>query len=306
MELAGYLPARQILLNLSVSNKWELIDAMVQAILAGPFCRTLPDTVRERIAETVVQRERQTATGIGNGIAFPHARVAELPDWCVCLATLKEPVDFGSPDGRPVDIAVMAITPEESPTVAIRIMRAVVLLLSDETVRGFFRSQDDPAEIHDYLRRQSLNVDAPITARDIMRPPLVRFRPDMPLREVTAKMHEHHMEAVPVLEDNDTVIGEITCDALFCRGMPAFFSQLSTVSFIREFDPFEKYFQQEAHAVARDVMSSDFATVQEDDTLLEVMYQLSVKKYAKVYVLRNGRLVGIVDRSAVLDRVLNF
>ncbi|MCD6304606.1 MAG: PTS sugar transporter subunit IIA [Planctomycetes bacterium] len=306
MELAKHLSPSQILLNVEPRDKWELIDTMIQAVLAGPMCKDLPPPVKKAIAEAVVQRERLDSTGLGEGIAFPHGRIAGLGDWTVCLATLAEGLEFQSHDDKPVTMVCLAVFPEENPTLAIKILRTVGSLLSDETVRDFFRRVADPKEAYEYLRRKNLPIEAPILARDIMRPPALTVGPETPLKTVTARMHLNKVQAVPVVDEHDAVIGEITCDDLFCRGMPAFFAQLSSVAFIREFDPFEKYFEQEADSLARDVMSRDFAAVAEDDTLLEVMYQLSVKKHAKVYVLRDGRLVGIVDRSAVLDRVLNF
>lgn len=46
-------------------------------------------------------------------------------------------------------------------------------------------------------------------------------------------------------------------------------------------------------------MSSHYAALPEDATLLEVVFELSVRKHSKVYVLRDGILVGIIDRSTV-------
>jgi predicted transcriptional regulator len=101
-------------------------------------------------------------------------------------------------------------------------------------------------------------------------------------------------------------VGEITCDLLFKKGMPDFFSQLASVGFIKNFDPFEKYFEQEANSVAADVMSDDFAAVPETATLMEIVYLLSVRGYWKVYVVREGKRIGVIDRAAVLDRILNL
>jgi predicted transcriptional regulator len=88
--------------------------------------------------------------------------------------------------------------------------------------------------------------------------------------------------------------------------MPDFFGQLKTVSFISEFDPFERYFKAEAEATAEDVMSRDFAAMPETATLLEIVFELAVRRRPKVYVVRDGKRVGIIDRIRVLDRVLRL
>jgi len=145
-----------------------------------------------------------------------------------------------------------------------------------------------------------------VRARDFMRPPLAMdIRPDTPLRTVVRTMLRHHVEAVAVTDDSGVILGEITCDLLFKKGVPDFFNQLPNVAFIKNFDPFEKYFDEEAHSVAGDVMSKDFATVTEDATLMEIIHLLAVRNYAKAHVVRNGRKIGTVDRALVLDRILN-
>ncbi|HQL95728.1 MAG TPA: CBS domain-containing protein, partial [Candidatus Hydrogenedentes bacterium] len=130
--------------------------------------------------------------------------------------------------------------------------------------------------------------------------------PETPLKEVTRIMNQHMLESVSVTDADGTLLGQITCDQLFKLGMPDFFTQLKSVSFIREFDPFEKYFQKETGALARDVMTADMATLPEEATLLEVVFELAVRRHPKIYVVRAGKRVGVIDRSLVLDRVINI
>ncbi|MCA9546301.1 MAG: CBS domain-containing protein, partial [Myxococcales bacterium] len=96
-------------------------------------------------------------------------------------------------------------------------------------------------------------------------------------------------------------------DDLFTLGMPDFFRQLKSVSFIAEFDPFEKYFSKEAHLKARDVMTKDVAKVPPTATILEIVHLLSVHRYPKVFVVDEAdRLLGVIDRIRVVDRLLNL
>ena len=53
-------------------------------------------------------------------------------------------------------------------------------------------------------------------------------------------------------------------------------------------------------------MSQDYAWVPPDGTLIEIIYQLTVKKRTKVYVIDQGKLVGVIGRMNVLDRAVNF
>ena len=67
---------------------------------------SLPNGVdRDRVIEEILQREEIASTGIGQGIALPHPQSAaalQMPESALTLVFLKTPVDFGAPDGVPV------------------------------------------------------------------------------------------------------------------------------------------------------------------------------------------------------------
>lgn len=306
MKLTNHFSPSQILLNLEVADKWELLDRMADALVRSPLCQVQPERVRKEIATRIIQREKESPTGIGRGFAYPHARIHGFAGYALCLATLKKPVEYGSVDGEPVELACMVIASDDDPVVGVRVMGQLMTLLADEAVRDFFLTKTDPARIYEYIRSKELTVGASVRARDIMRPPFVGdIQPDTPLQTVVRTMLRHRVEAIAVTDGDGRMVGEITCDLLFKKGVPDFFNQLPNVAFIKNFDPFEKYFEQEAHSVARDVMSTDFAAVGEDATLMEIIYMLAVRNYPKAHVLRDGRKVGTIDRILVLDRILN-
>jgi mannitol/fructose-specific phosphotransferase system IIA component (Ntr-type) len=306
MKLTNHFTPDQILLNLEVEDKWELLDCMLERLLASPICQAQPEHVREKIGPAIVTREKETPTGIGNGFAYPHARIMGFEGYALCLATLKTPVEYESVDRKPVDLACMVVTSQEDPVVGVRVMGQLMGLLADEAVRDFFLTKTDPSRIYSYLQNKEVAPSDLIRAKDFMRPPLaMEVRLDTPLQSVVRTMLKHHVEAVAVTDDDGRILGEITCDLLFKKGVPDFFNQLPSVAFIKNFDPFEKYFAQEAHSVASDVMSTDFAAVGEDATLMEIIYLLAVRNYSKAHVVRDGRKVGSIDRILVLDRILN-
>lgn len=158
-----------------------------------------------------------------------------------------------------------------------------------------------------FLRAADLPIDVPIRAQDIMRAPLMHVYRNTPIRDAARQMLAHRLEAVPVLNDANHVIGEITTDILFKFGLPDFFSQLKSVSFISEFDPFEKYFEREAHSTVGDLMQPAMAVMSPQATLLEIVFALAVRHAPKIYIVRDDdALIGVIDRIAVLDNVINL
>jgi CBS-domain-containing membrane protein len=151
-----------------------------------------------------------------------------------------------------------------------------------------------------------LAAGTPIVARDIMRAPAASVGPDTSLGEIARLMSAKRIDTLPVVDEQLEVLGEITSDRLLQLGLPDFFSQLKSVGFIREFDPFEKYFHEEARLRARDVMATKIALLPPETTLIELIFALTVQRHAVVYVAEGRKLVGVVDQSVVLDEVINI
>jgi PTS system nitrogen regulatory IIA component len=307
MNLSYYIGPKQILLHIKAKDKWDLLDQMIEALLQGDICQEQSADVRALIGPTILKRERQSSTGLGEGYAFPHGRVPGFSGLAVCFGILDEPIKYGGPTDDPnVQIVCMVITPEEDPVVAVRVMGAFSMLLGDEAVKHYFLNESSSENIYNYLLKKQLHLEATIVARDIMRPPCTEVHLETPLRKVVHTMLLNNTEAVSVTDKEGHVLGQITSNGLFKQGLPDFFSQLTSVSFIKYFDPFETYFVTEAGSKAGDIMTDDFSVVNEDATLMEIVFRLAIQNYPKLYILRNGIQVGIIDRAAVLDRILNL
>lgn len=306
MKGLAYIDETLVLPEATASDKWQLISLMVDTAVASEPLQAQKDAItRAQLLEGVMEREHERSTGLGNGVAFPHARIPGLRGAVVCIALPEKPVDYESIDDKPVSIAVLILVPEDQPQTALQIMSQFARLLSDSVEREALMGLKTVSGLCGYVLRHVLEKDVSVTARDIMREPIAVVHPDTPLKEVTRLMNQYLMDTIAVTERDNTLVGEITCDDLFKRGMPHFFTQLKSIAFIREFDPFEKYFSEESHALARDVMSQDYATVAEDATLLEIVFELAVHHHPKVYVVRDGKRLGVIDRILVLDRVIN-
>lgn len=309
MNLQKYILSDCILAGVEVSSKEELLRLQAEAIYKNTPERYLQDLTLDQLLESVQERECKQSTGLGDGIAVPHARIHGFKHIGFSLATLKNPLNYDAIDDQPVDISCMVIANAETPGIIIKIWSLLAKLLHDPAVHSYFAQASSSQQIYDYLQNQveSLESDMTLTAQDIMRKLPCRITPDMALPEVTYQMYLHREPAVAVTDDEGIMLGEITSDAVFQYGMPEFFTQLQSVSFVRHFNPLEKYFADEAKNVARDIMSDDYSAVPRDATLIEVLFQLSVKKHTKVYVKdENGKLVGVIGRLSILDRAINF
>lgn len=154
----------------------------------------------------------------------------------------------------------------------------------------------------EYISRHDVPLDAVFHVGDLMRPYEWKAAPDTPVREIARKLLQYRMPGTAVVDGDGALLGEATLTRLERFGLPNFFLNLKSVSFVRQFDPFEQYFLKEAQSVATDVMNEDVARLEEDGTLMEAIHALAVNRRALAHVCR---AVGYLDGLVVLDRVLS-
>ncbi len=104
MHITSLLTERTVLLDLEARTKEEAIEKIVTHISRSP--RILDG---EEVKRAVLEREEMAGTGIGEGIAIPHAKTDKVTDLFCAIAVTREPLDFGSADGQPVRIIFLLI-----------------------------------------------------------------------------------------------------------------------------------------------------------------------------------------------------
>ena len=110
----------------------------------------------ENIYRALLAREKLGSTAIGEGIAIPHCRISECAEAAGCLLTLQEPIDFGSTDGRDVDVIFVLLVPEEATQAHLNLLAALARSFSNADLRNRVRQTLDPEE----LRQLLLNGEA--------------------------------------------------------------------------------------------------------------------------------------------------
>ena len=289
--------------GLVAATRDAAFETMLARLCSEEFYTVNSELSHETIMEALTEREAQRTTAVGEGIAFPHARLPQLTKALMAVATLKEPVLF---EELPVQIICMILVPTSDPSVSLKMMAQISRLMMDPAVKERVLNASDPAGLRGIFSEKNPGIDKPILARDIMRPPRFSVLDTDPVVKCSHMMSVNNLNAVPVIDEQRMILGEITVERLFRYGLPEFFSNLKSVSFIAEFDPFEKYFKDESGTLAKDMMESNASTVPMDFTIMEIVFELAIRHRPKLYVIdEDGRWVGSIDRGLVLDNVIN-
>src|SRR4029079_3380278 len=149
MPIADLIAPNAILRALKVNGKKQALQevAAKAAALTGQSDRA--------ILEILLQREKLGSTGVGNGVAIPHGKLAKLGQVFGLFARLERPVDFEALGGPPGDLIFLLLAPEGAGADHLKALARVARLLRDPEVARKLRNSHDADALYAVLTMPS-------------------------------------------------------------------------------------------------------------------------------------------------------
>ncbi|UUM30340.1 PTS IIA-like nitrogen regulatory protein PtsN [Vibrio japonicus] len=104
--------------------------------------------------ECMLSREKMGSTGIGNGIAIPHARMQSSSKAIAVLLQCESPVEFDSIDNRPVDLLFALLVPDEQCKEHLKTLSSMAARLNDKQILKQLRNAQSDQELYDIMVNQ--------------------------------------------------------------------------------------------------------------------------------------------------------
>ncbi len=133
--------------KLSIVSKKQLLQEMAELAVACGACGPSPIKTRDVVA-SVMEREKLGSTGVGYGVAIPHARMAGVENVRAVFARLETPLDYESIDDRPVDLVVLLLAPKNAGAEHLKALAQVSRLLRREDMRAKLRTAPNAESLH--------------------------------------------------------------------------------------------------------------------------------------------------------------
>ena len=151
MEIVDLIKPQHVVANLRATSKKQALQDLARraADLTGRTERTIFDVLMER--------ERLGTTGVGNGIAIPHGKLADLDQMYGMFARLEQAIDFDAIDERPVDLIFLLLAPESAGADHLKALARVSRLLRDKAACEKLRGTDDPEALYALLTDTTAN-----------------------------------------------------------------------------------------------------------------------------------------------------
>ena len=154
MNISDLLAPDAVIATLKVQGKKQLLQEL--AARASQVTR-IPE---RKIFETLTERERLGSTGVGQGIAIPHGRLADVKNVVGVFARLESAIDYDAVDKQPVDLVFMLLAPEGAGADHLKALARVSRLLRNQQACEKLRAATKPETIYAILTEPTTSANS--------------------------------------------------------------------------------------------------------------------------------------------------
>ncbi|MFT3686781.1 MAG: PTS sugar transporter subunit IIA [Phycisphaerales bacterium] len=144
MKLTEIVSSGAIITRLNAHDRDAALTELVDALVAAG---AIAADARQPLITMLLERERKSTTGFGEGIAVPHAKHRSIRRVCAAIGLSPSGLDFASIDFQPVYSIVLLLSPDDKPEEHLQAMEVVFKALGQELFRRLLRQAATPDEV---------------------------------------------------------------------------------------------------------------------------------------------------------------
>jgi PTS system nitrogen regulatory IIA component len=141
-QISKILLPDNILLDTESTSKKRVFERV------GLLFENNQQIARSQVFDSLFAREKLGSTGLGQGVAIPHGRIAKLRDATAAFVKTSHPIPFDAPDGLPVDLIFVLLVPERATDLHLQILGELAQMFSDTQFRNRMIACEDTAGIY--------------------------------------------------------------------------------------------------------------------------------------------------------------
>lgn len=147
LKILDFLDPSAVTVELMSTTKKGVLEELVALLANGQKVKDAKATV-----DVLLEREKLGSTGIGQGIAIPHAKTEQAAAVGAAFGLSRRGVQFDALDGEPVYIFFLLVAPPDAAGLHLKALARISRLLKDKFFRQSLRDVKDPAEVLKIIR----------------------------------------------------------------------------------------------------------------------------------------------------------
>jgi mannitol/fructose-specific phosphotransferase system IIA component (Ntr-type) len=297
MRLSSLLNPKLIRCGLAATTKEAALEEVLQLMAAGT-----PGVTHAELKAALAEREKLGPFSMAKGSAFPHARTEKVADFRIAVGTAPGGIDFKAPDGNAIRLIVLFVIPKKHSNLYLHTLAQFLNLFGAEGNLARAVAAKTGEEFVGAIDALSPRPAAPPAGAS----GVPSVTPQTPLGKAVETLAQNRLDAVPVVDAEGNLVGELTAGALLQLGVREHFLHLASTASLRQGEPIEAVLRLHAESpleVLGVISPNGYRTVQEDEPLVEIAVKLCHAGARGAYVLRGRKLVGSVGTGEILKRV---
>jgi PTS system nitrogen regulatory IIA component len=151
----GYLVEERIGCNVEAASKKRVLEQLGQRL-----AEAVPDLNQDMVFDALLERERLGSTGLGKGIALPHARMPHITEAVAAFIQLPEGIDFDAIDNQPVDLAFAMLVPEEATDEHLQLLAKLAQMFDDQEFCTALREAESAQDLYQLIQQREAIISA--------------------------------------------------------------------------------------------------------------------------------------------------
>jgi len=153
MKILDYLPTEVIEADLKAKTKLEVLKELVLSLVRNGLVK---DT--DQALEVLLEREKLGSTGVGDGVAIPHAKFNGVKNLVAVFGRSRAGIDFESLDNKPAHLFFLFLAPENSAALHLKVLARISRLLKKPDFRESLMRARDREEIYKAIIEEERDI----------------------------------------------------------------------------------------------------------------------------------------------------
>lgn len=302
MKLQDVVELQHVVVPLTAQTVHDATERLAERLIASgvvPEAKRLHAVIRNAWPEDMVT--------VGEHAFLPHFRTEAARKLATAVGVSTTPVRWDKDPNRSARIVILIIAPPRETPTYLQVVGAFARLLSDPGTVLSMLAAKTPEQLVQVGALQNVELPSHLAVRDLMTPHVLSARPEQRLGEVARLMMDRDVRALPVVDDNGSLVGMVTHRELLKYLIPDYLQKTNS----GKFRALPASLVAGAHSsvdprglAVKDVMSRAVLCVSEDQTLSDVANLMNNKDVDRFPVVREGVVVGFLTRADLIRRLV--
>ncbi|MBI9099333.1 MAG: CBS domain-containing protein [Spirochaetaceae bacterium] len=294
MKLGSFIDKKAILVGDNFNSVLEAVDALINIFEK----RGLLPVSGEEVKKIIREREETGSTLLPTGVAIPHGRIEGFQDLLIGVWLPAAPLVT---EEGPVSIVFCFLTSLTGSLNYLPVLSSIAKSCSldnfPQNLKGATQN-----EIIQYFNTMVIRKE--LTVEDIMTTNPVTCHQETTIGELADIFYQKGLSFLPVVDENNHQIGEVTLKDILTQGVPDYIRRLGNVRFLKTLEPFEALLRNENNIKVKDIMRPSKRGLPKEASIIEVVSTIISKGFRHIPILDGKELIGIVSETDILQKVL--